>query len=104
MRGRADAMDPRLIDAQQWEQISRSLIYLFLFTGLGLTSAMGFLFGHAVLPSLIDSQDAPWSTSVLRWLAYPVSATALVLAALALARAVLLAVAVTQQIYPRAWL
>lgn len=97
-------MDPQVIGAEEWEQISRSLIYLFLFTGLGLTSAMGFLFGHAVLPSLVDSQDAPGSASLLRWLAYPVSATALVLAALALARAVMLAVAVTQEIYPRVWI
>ena len=90
--------------AEQWDQLSRSLVYLFLFTGLGLTSAMGFLFGHAVLPSLVDSQHTPRALSILRWLAYPVSAAALALAVFAFARAAALAMAVTQQIYSRVWM
>ena len=90
--------------ADQWDQISRALIYLFLFTGLGLTSAMGFLFGHAVVPSLIDSQDTARPVGMLRWVAYPVSVIALALAVYALGRALVLATAVAQAIYPRAWI
>src|SRR4051812_47192217 len=97
-------MDPQVIDAGQWAQISRSLVYLFLFAGLGLTSAIGFLFGHAILPSLVDTRDAGATASMLRWLAYPVSAVALVLAGLALVRGVMIAITVTQQIYPRVWI
>jgi len=66
-------MNPQVIGADQWDQISRALIYLFLFTGLALSSAMGFLLGHAVLPSLIESRDAHAILSPLRWIAYPLS-------------------------------
>ena len=97
-------MDPQLITAEQWDQISHALIYLFLFTGLGLTSAMAFLFGHAMLPSLIDSGDGAPALAFLRWLAYPVSVAGLILAAYALLRAVSVATAVSQQIYPRTWI
>jgi hypothetical protein len=97
-------MDPQVIGADQWDQISHALIYLFLFTGLGLTSAIAFLLGHAVLPSLAQSGDTARVVSALRWMAYPVSLAALVLAAYALARGLVLATAVTQQIYPRSWI
>jgi hypothetical protein len=97
-------MEPQAIGSDQWAQIARALSYLFLFTGLGLTAALGFLLGHAILPSLVDSEDAPAALSAVRWLAYPVAALALVLAAYALVRALLLAVGVTQQIYPRLWI
>ena len=97
-------MDPQVISADQWDQISRALIYLFLFTGLGLTSALAFLFTHAMLPSLIDSGDGAPALAVLRWLGYPLSGAALVLAAYALLRAVGIASAVSQQIYPRTWI
>jgi ABC-type bacteriocin/lantibiotic exporter with double-glycine peptidase domain len=97
-------MEPRALDAEAWGQISRALIYLFLFTGLGLTGAISFLFGGAMLPSLIDSRDVPAAFSALRWLTYPVCAVALGLAVYALLRGVLIAVAVAQQIYPRAWM
>ena len=97
-------MDPQVIEADQWDQISRALIYLFLFTGLGLTSAIGFLFGHALVPSLVESRDATRALMPLRWLIYPLSLVALALAVYALARALLVASAVTQQIYPRLWI
>jgi hypothetical protein len=97
-------MDPQVIGADQWAQISRALIYLFLFTGLGLTSAMGFLLGHAVVPSLIDSRDAPAVVGALRWLAYPVSVAAIALAVYALLRGLLLVTSIAQQIYPRGWI
>jgi hypothetical protein len=97
-------MDPQGIDAGQWALISRALIYLFLFTGLGLTSAMAFLLAHAIVPSLVDSRDAVPAVGALRWVGYPVSLIALFLAAYALVRALPLAASVMQQIYPRPWI
>jgi hypothetical protein len=97
-------MDPQVIGPDLWTQIGRALVYLFLFTGLGLTSALGFLLGHAVLPSLVETDDVVHALSALRWMAYPVSALALALAAYALARGLLLAVSIAQQIYPRVWM
>ena len=57
-----------------------------------------------MLPSLAQSGETATSVSLLRWLAYPLSVVALLLAVYALTRALLLASAVTQQIYPRSWI
>jgi hypothetical protein len=97
-------MNPQVIGADQWDQISRALIYLYLFTGLGITSAISLLLAHAVLPSLVESHDAAPVVGRLRWMAYPLSAGAFALAAYALARGIMVAVQVTQQIYPRTWI
>jgi hypothetical protein len=97
-------MNPQGPTTDQWDQISHALIFLFLFTGLGLTSAMGFLFGHAIVPSLVDSRDMLRPLSVLRWLAYPLALLALALAVYALGRALALATGVAQAIYPRTWI
>jgi hypothetical protein len=97
-------MDPQVVTADQWAEISRLLIYLSLFTGLGLTSALGFLLGHAIIPSLIASHDAPPALGSLRLLAYPIAAAALLLTAYALARALALAADLVPRIYPRLWI
>jgi hypothetical protein len=97
-------MDPQVVTAEQWAEISRLLIFLFLFTGLGLTSALGFLFGHAVIPSLIASHDAPPALGILRLVAYPIAAAALLLTLYALVRAIGLAADLMQRIYPRLWI
>jgi hypothetical protein len=97
-------MDPQVVTAEQWAEISRLLIFLFLFTGLGLTSALGFLFGHAVIPSLIASHDVPPALGSLRLVAYPLAAAALLLTLYALVRAIGLAADLMQRIYPRLWI
>ena len=97
-------MDPQPLSSTDWVQISRLLIYLFLFTGLGLTAALGFLLGHAIIPSLVQSHDAPASLGGMRWVAYPLSAAALLLTLYALVRALTLAAEVMQRVYPRFWI
>ena len=97
-------MEPRELSATQWGEISRLLIYLYLFTGLGLTAALSFLFGHAIVPSLVATRDVSWLAGGLRWVAYPISALAVVLTVYALAKALALAGDVMQQIYPRLWI
>ena len=97
-------MDPQVVTTEQWSQITRLLIYLFLFTGLGLTSAFGFLLGHAIIPSLIASHDAPHALGTLRLLAYPIAAAALLLTVYALVRALGLAADLLLRIYPRLWI
>jgi hypothetical protein len=97
-------MDPQVLGAGQWAEISHLLVYLFLFSGLGLCAALAFLLGHAILPSLVASRDAPPAVGALRWVAYPIAGLALLLGAYALARALGLAGQVVQQVYPRVWI
>ena len=101
---RDDAMDPQPLSAALWAQVSRATIYLYLFTGLGLTTALSFLLAHAIIPSLVQRHEAPPGLSSLRWIAYPLSAAALVLTLYALARALVLAFGLTQDFYPRVWI
>src|ERR1043166_1140023 len=98
LRAPAD-MDPGVIDGDQWGQIGRLMVYLYLFTGLGLTAAMAFLLGHAIVPSLVASNHAPRALNVMRWIAYPLSAAALALTLYALGRALALVLDVVQQVY-----
>jgi hypothetical protein len=97
-------MDPQPLSAADWAQVSRATIYLYLFAGLGLTSALGFLLGHAIIPSLVQRRDAPGSLGSLRWVAYPLSAVALALTLYALAQALSIALGVLQGLYPRVWI
>src|SRR4051812_10285656 len=96
-------MDPTPLTTAQWAQITRLLSYLFLFTGLALTSAMAFLLGHAILPSLTSTHDGAPGIGTLRFVAYPVSLAALLLAAYALGRVLVLSYQLSEQIYPRPW-
>jgi hypothetical protein len=97
-------MDPQPIGTAEWAEITRLLVLLFLFCGLGLTSALGFLFGHAVVPSLVASHDTPAAVGAVRWAAYPLAAVALLLTLYALTRALVLAADLMQRIYPRVWI
>ena len=97
-------MDPQPLSSADWIQISRLLNYLFLFTGLALAAALALLMSHAIIPSLVQSHDAPTGLSTLRWIAYPLSAVALILALYALARGLMLASEVMQRVYPRFWI
>ena len=97
-------MDPTPLTTVQWAQITRILSYLFLFTGLALTSAMAFLLGHAILPSLTSTREVAPGLGILRFVAYPLSVGALVLAVYALGRVLVLTYQVSEQIYPRSWI
>ena len=97
----AASMDPRSVSPEQWEQISRVLIHLFLFTGLALNGALAFLLGHAIIPPLGGGPDAPQGFQSLRRVLYPVFAASLALTVYALARALSLALDVLRYIYPR---
>jgi hypothetical protein len=94
-------MDPRLIGPEQWDQISRLLNNLFLFVGLAVNAGLAFLLGHAIIPSLVRTGDAPAEVMGFRRVLYVVFAASLALTLYALGRALYLAITVLQQIYPR---
>ncbi|MBI4493541.1 MAG: hypothetical protein HY690_12195 [Chloroflexi bacterium] len=94
-------MDPQLIGPEQWDHIGRALANLVIFVGLAVNGALALLLAHAVIPSLVTTQDAPREALALRWVLYPVFVASLVLTLYALGRALYLAVVVIQSIYPR---
>jgi hypothetical protein len=94
-------MDPRLLGPEQWGQLSRLLVNLFLFVGLAVNAALAFLLSHAIIPSLVVSGDAPREIGVIRRLLYPIFLVSAVLTLYALSRALYLAVVFLQQFYPR---
>jgi hypothetical protein len=94
-------MEPARLDAALWAQIGRVLDLLYLFAALSIAGATAFLLGRAIVPSLEMSGDAAGPLLVLRRAFYPLLGAALLLALLALARALLLAVALLRQLYPR---
>ena len=94
-------MDPRSIGIEQWDQIHRALINWYLFVALAANTAVAFLVAHAVIPSLLLTDDVPREVQTLRWVLYPVSAISIVLMFFVLFRAIALAVIALEEIYPR---
>jgi hypothetical protein len=97
-------MDPLILGPEQWAQIDRALVYLFLFVGLAVNTGLSFLLGHAVIPSLAASADVPAALQSFRRVLYPVSLVSLLLTLYALAQAIILMVPLLQQLYPRFWI
>ena len=76
-------------------------MHLYLFVAFAVVAATAWLLHAAVLPSLVASGDA--SASALRWrrVLVPASLVAAALTLMTLTRALLLGIAVLQQVYPR---
>lgn len=94
-------MDPATLTPAQWDQLRDVMQSLYAFTGLGLNAALVFLLGHAILPSLVESGDAPPEVGAYRRALDPIFAISLLLTLYALARALVLGAGVLQQVYPR---
>lgn len=94
-------VDPTLLDAGQWQHLTRILNDLYVATGLGITAAMAFLLSHAIIPSLASTGDVPEALRGLRWVFYPIGAIALGLTCFALARAFSQGVGFLDGFYPR---
>jgi hypothetical protein len=86
---------------EQWSQVSVALTHMFLFVGLAINTALAFLLGHGVIPSLVTNSYSPQSVLMLRRALYPISAISLVLALFALSRAITAMIAFLQQFFPR---
>ncbi len=94
-------MDPALISADDWQSLARMLNELYVATGLGLAAGAAFLTAHAILPSLVATEDVPQELLGLRWLFYPIFALALLLCCYALALAFSQGVGFLDHFYPR---
>jgi hypothetical protein len=94
-------MDPALITAGDWLNLTRMLNDLYVAVGLGLVAATAFLLAHAILPSLAATHDMPEGFAGLRWVFYPIFILALGLTCYALASALSIGTAFLDGFYPR---
>jgi hypothetical protein len=94
-------LNPALISADDWRQLAGMLNDLYVATGLGITSAMAFLLAHAIVPSLVATNDAAAGIRIMRPLFYGIFAVALGLTCYALARAFAQGVGFLDAYYPR---
>jgi hypothetical protein len=94
-------MDPQLMNAPLWDDLSRAMIGLFLFVGLAINAGLAFLCGHAIIPSLVGTGDVPPATRAFRWVFYPLFAVSAILTVYALMNALMRGVGVLQQFFPR---
>jgi hypothetical protein len=85
----------------QWSELSYALNHLVLFAGLAINAGLAFLCGHAIIPSLVSTEDVPPATLAFRWVLYPIFGASLVLTLYALAQALAVAIAVLQRFFPR---
>ena len=94
-------LDPRQPNLAQWTELYRSINFLFLVVAFAVTGALSFLLAHAVIPSLIDSHEAPFEINRFRRFLYPIFFISFVFAIFSLARSMSIAVPVLQEIFPR---
>jgi hypothetical protein len=94
-------MDPRLIGPDQWIVMTQAMNSLVLFLVLAINMAACMLIAHAVIPSLILTGDVPLDFNRFRPILYSLFAVSLVAAVFAFARALMLAGALIEQVYPR---
>jgi hypothetical protein len=94
-------MDPRFLDPEHWNQLSIVLLYLFLFVGLIINTALSFLLAHGIIPSLVNNTLATPDAMVFRRVLYPVFVVSGVLTAIALWRAIGLIIDFVNYLYPR---
>jgi len=94
-------MEPALVSSAQWQALSQVLLALMLFVGLAVNAAFAFLTGHALIPSLLHSSDAPPAARLVRWAMYPIFLASLALAALALERGLAGALTFLNDFFPR---
>ena len=94
-------MDPLPATAEQWSQLARAVGHLAVFLGLMINTALAFMLAHAVIPSLVNSGDAPPDAGRFRRVLYPLSALSLALTLYAFARVVAIGVPVLQHVYDR---
>jgi hypothetical protein len=94
-------MDPRFLFPEHWSRLSLLLLYLFLFVGLVINTALSFLVAHGIIPSLVRNALATSETLPLRPILYGVFAISGLMAAFAFAQAIRLIVEVLGYFYPR---
>ena len=94
-------MDPRLLGPEQWNQLSVLLLYLFLFVGLIINTALSFLLAHGIIPSLVNTTLATADLFAFRRVLYPVVVVSGVLTAIALWRAISLIIVFVNYLFPR---
>jgi hypothetical protein len=81
--------------------MTQAMHSLVLFVILAVNSAASMLVAHAVIPSLIMSGDVPPDFSRFRPMLYTIFAVSVVATAFAFARAIILAIALVSETFPR---
>jgi hypothetical protein len=103
-------MDPLLLEPEQWDRLAGLLVDLTAAAGLALTAAFAFLLGHVVVPAIADDRAdvdradqgrQHGSAPAVRWLLYQVAAVSAIAVLVGLGRAIISAVDVLQDVYPR---
>ena len=94
-------MDPRPAGAAEWSLIALLLPHMVVFLGMMVNTVASAMLAHAVIPSLIANGDASPRIGSFRVVLYPVFLVSALLTGLAFGRAVYMAAALMQQIYPR---
>jgi TRAP-type C4-dicarboxylate transport system permease small subunit len=94
---------PEQMTPEQWEHVTQTLIWLWLFVGCMILGAGSMLMAHIVIPSLVETRDIPAKIASVRPVIYG-------LAAIAFAGAIFVFVSFVraldefQQIYPSTWI
>jgi hypothetical protein len=94
-------MEPQPLQTADWVRIGAALVHLYLFLAFAVVAATATLLWRAVIPSLVESADAPAVVLSLRRVLAPLGVIAALLMLVALVEGLLLAYTALSQLFPR---
>ncbi|MBI4320379.1 MAG: hypothetical protein HY675_17965 [Chloroflexi bacterium] len=96
-------MSPAFLTNAEWSLVTVTNNSVVMFTLLVIAAAVAFLAAHAIIPSLVVSNESSSRTTLVRRVLYTVAALAFFTALFSLSRALINAIDLISRIYPR-WL
>lgn len=96
-------VDPQALSAEQWQQVSSTLLYLWLFLIFMGGVASNFLIAHAVIPTMVWTHHLPGKAQAVRPVFYLLTLVALAGVVWA-ASNIVSESEVLRTIYPKVWI
>ena len=96
-------VDPRGLTALEWQQVSDTLFYLWMFVFFMGAVAANFLVAHALIPTLVWTRHLPQRAHVVRPVFYLVAIAAAAGVAWAAVNAINSS-EVLRTLYPKVWI
>ena len=94
---------PEQMTPDQWQHVTQTLIWLWLFVGCMVLGAGSMLMAHIVIPSLVETRDIPEKIGSARPVIYGLAVIAFAGAVFVFASFVI-ALDEFRQIYPGTWI
>ncbi len=96
-------MTPAVLTAEQWQQVSQTLVWFWAFLGCIVAFAANFLVAYAIIPSLVSTRDLPARLTAIRPILFVLAALFFIAALFSFVN-IVRGVQVLYEIWPARWI